>query len=252
MPVFSVFWLETKSFVTNFSALFWTILYPVTMLVFLIVLFDPGGAQSEGFRFASVIGLTMLTMVSTAIFGLAVSIGENRAHNAMLFYIASPYSLFSVTLSLALSRVAIVLGFSVFFITGGFLALGLDYKLTPSVAVVGLAALAMASMFCFGVALTVARVCKNTQSMLAIANVVNIYALMSSNVFIPVGVLPSWSVGFITTSPFYHLNTMLLAAFSGERLSYVFGTGAIMLVIGVALMWATSDRSLYVAAGRAR
>lgn len=252
MPVFSVFWLETKSYATNVSALFWTIFYPVMMLVFLIVLFDPGGAQSEEFRFVSVIGLTMLTLVSTAIFGLALSIGENRAHNALLFYVASPYSLFSVTLSLALSRVAVIIGFSAFFITGAFLALGLEQKLTAGVAIVGLAALAMASMFCFGVALAVARVCKNSQSMLAIANIVNIYALMSSNVFVPVEMLPSWSAGFVTTSPFYHLNGMLIAAFNGEGLTDVFGTGVAMLALGLAMMWVTSDRNLYVAAGRAR
>ncbi|WP_293575077.1 ABC transporter permease [Phaeobacter sp.] len=252
MPVFSVFWLETRSYVTNVSALFWTIFYPVMMLVFLILLFDPGGAESDGFRFVSVIGLTMLTLVSTAIFGLALSIGENRAHNALLFYVASPYSLFGVTLSLVLSRVTVILGFSMFFITGAFLVLGLEHKLTLTVALVGLAALAMASMFCFGVALGVARICKNSQSMLAIANIVNIYALMSSNVFVPVEVLPSWSAGFITTSPFYHLNGMLIAAFSGEGLTYVYNAGTAMLVLGLALIWSASDRNLYVAAGRAR
>lgn len=252
MPAFSVFWLEIKSYVTNMSALFWTIFYPVTMLVFLIVLFDPGGEESEGFRFVSVIGLTMLTLVSTAIFGLAQSIGENRSHNALLFYVASPYALFDVTLSLALSRVAIVLGFSVLFIYGSFFALGLEDMPTPVAVLTGLVALTMASMFCFGMALVLARFCRNTQSMLAIANILNLYALMSSNVFIPLEALPDWSTGFIATSPFYHLNGMLIAAFSGQSLGYVFTTGAVMFALGVLSMWATSSRSLYVATGRAR
>ncbi|HGY5298362.1 TPA: hypothetical protein ACNU26_003735 [Aeromonas salmonicida] len=90
MRYLSVFLLETKSFVTNWSALFWTVLYPVMMLAFLVVLFDPGDETSASFRFASVIGLTMLTLISMAIYGLAQALGDSRAHNALLFYAIAP------------------------------------------------------------------------------------------------------------------------------------------------------------------
>ncbi len=252
MRSFSVFVLETKSFVTNSSALFWTAFYPVMMLVFLVVLFDPGDETSADFRFASVIGLTMLTLISTAIFGLAQALGESRAHNGLLFYAAAPMSYFDIAMAIVLSRMAIIIGFSVLFITASLFVLGLSYMLSWMMLLLGIVALGLASMFCFGLALMVARYCQNTQTMLAIANIVNIYALMSSNVFVPLSALPDWSRAFITTSPFFHLNNMLLGTFSGVNLPYVFAIGSTLCLLGLLLVWLASERSLFIAEGRAR
>ena len=185
MRSLSVFLLETKSYVTNSSALFWTVVYPVIMLGLLVILFDPRDETSADFRFASVIGLTMLTLISTAIFGLAQALGDSRAHNALLLYAAAPMSHFGIAMAMVLSRMAIIIGFSVLFIIASLFAFGIGHMVSVATLGAGIVALGLASVFCFGLALMVVRHFQNTQTMLAISNLLNIYALMSSNVFVP-------------------------------------------------------------------
>ncbi|ENA1860316.1 ABC transporter permease, partial [Aeromonas salmonicida] len=198
------------------------------------------------------IGLTMLTLISMAIYGLAQALGDSRAHNALLFYAIAPMSYIDIAMAIVLSRMAIIIGFSILFITLSLFVLDLGHILSLKMFLLGIIALSLASMFCFGLALIITRYCQNNQTMMAIANIVNIYALMSSNVFVPLSALPNWSTAFITTSPFFHFNNMLLGAFSGVDLPYVFGIGSILCLLGLLLIWIASDRHLFIATGRAR
>ncbi|NOI95376.1 ABC transporter permease [Vibrio sp. T3Y01] len=248
----SIFRLETKSFVTNLTALFWTFFYPVMMLLLLIFLFDPRDEGSVDFYFSSIIGLTMLTIVSMSIFGLAQTICDFRSHNAFLSYVIAPVSYFEISMAIIISRMVLIVGFSILFIISSLIILNAGFKLNVGMFFLGFWALIITSVFCFGLALIVSRYCRNSQTMLAIANIIYIYALMSSNVFIPLSALPSWSKVFITTSPFYSFNNILLSAFSGENYFYILTVGSFLFLLGLLFVWFASDRYLFLPVGRIR
>ncbi|HGS4480091.1 TPA: ABC transporter permease [Vibrio cholerae] len=252
MVFYAIFRLEIKSFLTNLAALFWTFIYPVIMLVLLIFLFDPRNENSLNFYFSSVIGLTMLTIVSMSNFGLAQTICDFRSHNSFLSYVIAPVSYFSISMAIIFSRLVLIVGFSGLFITSSLTILGAGYQFNSEVIFLGFFALIITSVFCFGLAIIVSRYCRNSQTMLAIANIIYVYALMSSNVFIPLSSLPNWSVIFITTSPFYYFNNILLGAFSGENSFYLFTSGGFLFLLGLFLVWFASDRYLFLPVGRIR
>ncbi|WP_104732230.1 ABC transporter permease [Helicobacter salomonis] len=248
--IYAIFMLEFKSYLSNYVALFWTIAYPILMLAFLIGVFEH--AHSPLFRFASVVGLVMLTLISTAIFGLAQALSDSRAFKALLFYMATPASYLEIALAVILSRLAIVLGFSALFIVGSFSVLGILPLLKVELFFLGLLTLSLAGVFCSGLALFVVKHFSNTQSMLAISNVLNLYVIMSSNVFMPLQALPSWSQIFITSSPFYHLNNMLIAAFSGQNLGYILGVSGVLFGVGALLIFLSARREFLVTTPKSR
>ncbi|MFC3848118.1 ABC transporter permease [Helicobacter baculiformis] len=248
--IYAIFILEFKSYITYRVAIFWTLAYPILMLAFLIGVFEH--THAPDFRFASVVGLVMLTLISTAIFGLAQALGSARASKALLFYMATPASYLEITLAIVLSRLAIVLGFSALFILGSFSVLGILPSLSVGNFLLGLLTLGLAGVFCSGVALGVVKYLNNNQNMLAIANVINLYAIMSSNVFIPLQALPSWGQIFITSSPFYHLNNMLIGAFSGQNLGYVLGVSGVLFGLGALLTYLGAGRALLVSTPKSR
>lgn len=252
MVFFYIFRLETKSFITNLTALFWTFFYPIMMLIFLIFLFDPRNENSIDFYFSSVVGLTMLTIASMSIFGVAQTICDLRTHNAFLSYVIAPVSYFEISMAIIISRMVLIIVFSVLFITSSLLILDTSYKLNIEILLLGFFYLILTSMFCFGLAIIVARYCRNSQTMLAIANIIYIYALMSSNVFIPLSALPSWSKVFIITSPFYNFNNILLSVFSGENSLYLMTISSSLFLFGLFLVWFSSDRYLFIPVGRTR
>ncbi len=75
---------------------------------------------------------------------------------------------------------------------------------------------------------------------------------MSSNVFVPLQSLPSWSQIFITSSPFYHLNNMLIAVFSGQNLSYALGVCGALFGLGVFLIILSATRAFLVSTPKSR
>ncbi|GAA8923960.1 hypothetical protein HpSIM52_06880 [Helicobacter pylori] len=68
--------IEIKSYFTNISALFWTFIYPILMLLLLIFVFSKN--TTEIFYFNSIIGLMGLLIISSAIFGLTQAIASLR------------------------------------------------------------------------------------------------------------------------------------------------------------------------------
>lgn len=248
--IYAIFILEFKSYLTNRTAIFWTLAYPILMLAFLIGIFEH--TYTPTFRFASVIGLVMLTLISTAIFGLAQALGHLRASQSLSFYMATPASYLEIAWAMVLSRLAVVLGFSALFIVGSFAILGILPLLDVKLFFLGLMALVLAGVFCSGLALVVGRYFDNNQNMLAIANVLNLYVVMSSNVFIPLQSLPSWSQIFITISPFYHLNNMLIAVFLGQNLGYALGVSSVLFGLGALLSYLGAGRALLVSTPRSR
>lgn len=59
---------ETRSYISNKHALFWTVAYPITMLALLIFIFDTGSVLSDNvfdsYRFRTIVGLLTLTIIN--------------------------------------------------------------------------------------------------------------------------------------------------------------------------------------------
>lgn len=239
---------ELITYLSNISALFWTLIYPILMLALLISFFDRGDITHtiDGFRAQTVIGLITLTIISTAVFGMAQTFCELRSHDCFVHYYLSNLSLFHVTLSIISSRIMIILVYSLFFIYISFSILDVSYEFSFLHLFAVLFALMSACIFSFSLAILLAYYCRNSQTMIAIANVVNLYAIMSSDVFIPLAILPEWSMPFITTSPFYYLNTMMRDAIELPWAFDVWGPMAVLITSGLLISKIFSRRSLYL------
>ncbi len=72
----SVLKLEIKSYLTNTSALFWTFIYPILMLLLLIFVFSKN--TTEIFYLNNIIGLMRLLIISSAVFGLTQAVTSLR------------------------------------------------------------------------------------------------------------------------------------------------------------------------------
>ncbi len=105
--ILSILKLEIKSYLTNTSALFWTFIYPILMLLLLIFVFSKN--TTEIFYFNNIIGLMGLLIISSAIFGLTQAITSSRSHNIFLFYMLSLATFKQITLALIASRLIVVI-----------------------------------------------------------------------------------------------------------------------------------------------
>jgi ABC-2 type transport system permease protein len=232
-------------------AMFWTVAYPIAMLAFLVMVFDTNTAVSdftESYRFQTTVGLVSLTIASTALFGMGQAISDMRTHRALIPYMFLPNSIFGVMWAILASRIIVIFCFSIIFIVGSFAILGIGAPLLPIILVQVVVAILVTSLFCFAIVLPLVALSKNATTIIALANILNIYALISSSVFVPVQVLPEWAVGFVTTSPFYYLNTGLQKAFSvGHGLEF-WGVQALLALIGCGVAYVSSTRRIMVPA----
>ena len=221
------------------------------LLALLIAAFDPGIATddpTESYRFRTTVGLVTLTIVSTALFGMGQAISEMRTQKAMIPYMFLPVTTFSVISAILLSRIVVILGFSLLFFVGAFWMLDVQLDVTAALVARVTAAVFAASFFSFAVVLPLLLVSKNATTVIALANVVNIYAVMSAGVFIPLEVMPDWSRLFITTSPFYTLNLGVRQAFDASPPAYLLvGTVGLVLVSAL-IVYLSSRRKLMVPA----
>ncbi len=121
--ILSILKLEIKSYFTNTSALFWTFIYPILMLLLLVFVFSKN--TTETFYFNNIIGLMGLLIISSAIFGLTQAITSSRSHNIFLFYMLSPATFKQITLALIASRLIVVILYAFIFIVLSFYALNI-------------------------------------------------------------------------------------------------------------------------------
>ncbi len=247
--MYALILFELKSYLSNRMAMFWTLAYPVAMLVFLAMVFDPGvpvASFTESYSFRTTVGLVSLTIASTALFGMGQAMGDMRAHRALIPYLFLPQSVFSVVGAILLSRIVVISGFSVVFVLGSFAVLGIEVRANPQVVLQVCVAILVTSLFCFALVLPLVALSKNATTIISLANVLNIYALLSSGVFIPLSAMPEWSVVFITTSPFHHLNAGLQAAFVPADGAGFWLTHAGLAGLGLAIAYVSSRRRIMV------
>ena len=247
--MYSVLAFELKSFLSNRMALFWTVAYPIAMLVFLVSVFDPRLPVAEfyeSYRFKTTVGLVSLTIVSTALFGMGQAMSDMRTHRALIPYMFLPGSTFRIVFSILLSRIIVVFGFSMIFIVGGFLIMGVEVEPSPITVLQVAVSLLVTSLFAFSLILPLIAVSKNATTIISLANILYIYALLSSGVFIPLEAMPDWSHAFITTSPFHYLNIGLQAAFRTVDIGWFWGLHIAMALAGLAIAYLVSTRRMMV------
>ncbi|OLQ25450.1 cobalt ABC transporter permease [Helicobacter pylori] len=221
--ILSILKLEIKSYLTNTSALFWTFIYPILMLLLLIFVFSKN--TTEIFYFNNIIGLMGLLIISSAIFGLTQAITSSRSHNIFLFYMLSPATFKQITLALIASRLIVVI---------------------LKTLILGFVSVFSSALFCFCLAIFVARIFQNEQSILGFCNIINLYALMSCNVFVPLEYLPNIGQLFIKTSIFYYLNQLLIKAFQGIDTILVLATSTFFIIGGIILFLLSANRMLLI------
>ena len=240
---------ELKSYLSNRMAMFWTVVYPVVMLAFLVMVFDtkePVSAFTESYRFQTTVGLISLTIASTALFGMGQAISDMRTHRALVPYMFLPNSIFGVMWAILTSRIIITFGFSLIFIVSAFAILEIKVPFQAVMAMQVVVSILVTSLFCFAIVLPLVALSKNAATIIALANILNIYALISSGVFVPVQVLPKWAVGFVTTSPFYYLNTGLQKAFVAGQSVDFWGVQVLLALLGLGVAYASSSRRIMV------
>ncbi len=108
------------------------------------------------------------------------------------------------------------------------------------------------ALFCFCLAIFVARIFQNEQSILGFCNTINLYALMSCNVFVPLECLPNIGQLFIKTSIFYYLNQLLIKAFQGIDTILVLATSTFFIIGGIILFLLSANRMLLTPKERMR
>ncbi|MGL2858404.1 ABC transporter permease [Helicobacter pylori] len=246
--ILSILKLEIKSYFTNTSALFWTFIYPILMLLLLVFVFSKN--TTEIFYFNNIIGLMGLLIISSAIFGLIQAIASSRSHNIFLFYMLSPATFKQITLALIASRLIVVIAF--IFIVLSFYALNIITILNFKALILGFVSVFSSALFCFCLAIFVARIFQNEQSILGFCNIINLYALMSCNVFVPLEYLPNIGQLFIKTSIFYYLNQLLIKAFQGIDTILVLATSTFFIIGGITLFLLSANRMLLIPRERMR
>ncbi|GAA6878384.1 hypothetical protein CHC139_13570 [Helicobacter pylori] len=108
------------------------------------------------------------------------------------------------------------------------------------------------ALFCFCLAIFVARIFQNEQSILGFCNIINLYVLMSCNAFVSLDYLPSIGQLFIKTSVFYQLNQLLLKSFQGIDPILTLITSTLFIVCGITLFLLSANRMLLTPKERMR
>ncbi len=187
-----------------------------------------------------------LLIISSAIFGLTQAITSSRSHNILLFYMLSPATFKQITLALIASRLIVVILYAFIFIVLSFYVLNITTILNFKALILGFISIFSSSLFCFCLAIFVAKIFQNEQSILGFANIINLYALMSCNVFVPLEYLPNIGQLFIKTSIFYYLNQLLLKSFQGIDPTLILITSTIFIVCGITFFLLSANRMLLI------
>ncbi len=145
----------------------------------------------------------------------------------------SPATFKQITLALIASRLIVVILYAFIFIVLSFYALNIITILNFKALILGFVSVFSSALFCFCLAIFVARIFQNEQSILGFCNIINLYALMSCNVFVPLEYLPNIGQLFIKTSIFYYLNQLLIKAFQGIDTILVLATSTFFIIGGI-------------------
>ena len=162
---------------------------------------SPGYPQSTYY----VIGLTVLTIVSTALFGFTGPLIALRAEGGLKLFQAMPIHRIAFTLGYSSCRVLILLVFAFFYIYIGMRVYGTDQSASSGnwPLLMFLVALSSAAFLSLGMA--VAGVVTKINTANALINLVNIPIMFLSDLFIPISLMPESIESVARYSPIFML-----------------------------------------------
>ncbi|WP_177247900.1 ABC transporter permease [Alteromonas sp. V450] len=181
--------IELKEYFRNVQAAFWTFLYPMAIVFFLMLAFGGGTVDGGigGLSYGSylICGMLAVNIMSMGFFGFGIPFMEARNRGAFKMYHVFPVWKFSYISSFVLSRVLVVVLFSLVFVAANNLiyGLGLDltvHKMFKLSVVVGFSALAFISMTFLLVSFM-----SKTATATAVLNIVFYPMMIFSDLFIP-------------------------------------------------------------------
>ncbi|MDE0064414.1 MAG: ABC transporter permease [Gammaproteobacteria bacterium] len=152
-----------------------------------------------------VIGLTVLTIVSTALFGFTGPLIALRAEGGLKLFQVMPIRRIAFTLGYSSSRLLILLVFVFLYISLGMRAYGPDHAISPSnwLLLMILVALSSASFLSLGMA--IAGVVTKINTANTLINLVNIPIMFLSDLFIPISLMPESIESAARYSPVFML-----------------------------------------------
>ncbi len=162
-----------------------------------------------------VIGLTVLTIVSTALFGFTGPLIALRAEGGLKLFQAMPIRRIAFMLGYATCRVLVLLVFAFFYMYLGMWAYGADRSMSSGSwpLLMFLVALSSAAFLCLGMAIAGLVTKINTAN--ALINLVNLPIMFLSDLFIPISLMPDAIESLARYSPVYFLADSMRQAATG-------------------------------------
>jgi ABC-2 type transport system permease protein len=181
--------IELKEYFRNVQAAFWTFLYPMAIVFFLMLAFGggkvDGGIGGLSYGAYLICGMLAVNIMSMGFFGFGIPFMEARNRGSFKMYHVFPVWKFSYISSFVLSRVLVVVLFSLVFIVANDLIYGLNLdlsmaKLAKISVVVGFSALAFISM-----TFLIVSFMSKTATATAVLNIIFYPMMIFSDLFIP-------------------------------------------------------------------
>ena len=162
---------------------------------------SPGYSQSTYY----VIGLSVLTIVSTALFGFTGPLIALRAEGGLKLFQAMPIHRVAFTLGYAGCRVLILLLFAFLYICIGLWVYGAGQSVSPGNWPLLMFLVALSSVAFLSLGMAVAGVVTKISTANALINLVNIPIMFLSDLFIPISLMPESIQLVAGYSPIYML-----------------------------------------------
>lgn len=246
-------WIETKSYLRDRTALFWTFIYPVLLLIILDYMFNGGDtteAEKSEYSGFLISGMASMATITTALFGFAVVLVSMRHEGKLKLYEVLPIQKVSYLIGFALSRILIMVVFALLFVVIADIIYESSLQFTTK-SVLNFLVLTLIGSFSFiSVGFVLVSFIPNPTTASALVNVVSIPILFLSDLFIPINILPDYIQSIAIMSPVYIftdacrsiLNEGASVIGVWKEISILFFLGVVSLLISIqTFKWSSSS-----------
>ena len=198
-------WLEIKSYLRDRTAIFWTFIYPVVMLVVLDYIFNERGARATQSEYSAflVSGMAAMTVLTTALFGFAAVLVSLRHEGKLKMYEVIPLHKLSYLLGFALSRLSVMVTCSLVFVVIANIVYSAGMTINPF-SILNYLLLTIVGGFLFiSVSFILVSFISSPSTATALINIISIPILFLSDLFIPMSMLPDVVQKVTVYSPVY-------------------------------------------------
>ena len=232
---------ETRAYLRNQAAIFWTFVYPLMLFFILISIF--GGDNNDSYLYFLIVGLAALTVVSTALFGFSSVLVEMRSTGSFKMLQIFPIRRFEFLMAFTLSRVLLLTTYCLLFIYILAVAYGLQLPIRIQTVLSVATMILLGSIAFMAVGLIIAGTITKPATAAAIINLINVPVIFLSDLFIPVSVMPETVRAVATLSPVYMFVNDLRSITTGadslidhwDTLTYLLVLSVICLSVAVSV-----------------